>query len=177
VLEFRAADQEQTHKLMKDGDVIGCISVKDQAMQGCRVDYLGWMEYRLVATKQFADDWLPEGINKRSITKAPLVLFDRRDEMHLQFFRLFLKSVPTQLPVHYIPSTKAYTDFILRGLAYGLLPEQEYESGLANGELIDLCPGMNLPVKLYWHCWNLKSALLEGLTRQLLRHAKQLLYQ
>ncbi len=177
VLEFRAADQEQTHKLMKDGDVIGCISVKDQPMQGCRVDYLGRMEYRLVSTGHFAEKWLPEGVNEKTITQAPLILFDRKDEMHLQFFRQFMKAIPSQLPVHYVPSTKTYTDFILSGLAYGLLPEQESKTRLASGELIDLCPDLILPVKLYWHCWNLKSKLLEDLTQQLLLHAKELLYQ
>jgi LysR family transcriptional regulator, chromosome initiation inhibitor len=177
VLEFRAADQEQTHRLMKEGDAIGCISVKDQPMQGCRVEYLGCMDYRLVATQDFAENFFPEGIHSETITQAPLILFDRKDEMHLQFFRLFMKDIPSQLPIHYVPSTRTYADFIYSGLAYGLLPDQECESRLESGRLINLCPGITLHVQLYWHCWNLKSKLLEDLTNQLLDHAKNLLHQ
>ncbi len=177
VLEFRAADQEQTHKLLKDGDVIGCISVKDQPMQGCRVEYLGWMNYHLVATENFADQWFSQGVNTESVSRAPLILFDRKDEMYLQFFRLFLDEIPRRPPIHYVPSTKTYADFIDSGLAYGLLPEQESKSRLESGKLINLCPDQTLHVKLYWHCWNLKSNLLEDMTRQLLNHAKNLLHQ
>ena len=177
VLEFRAADQERTHKLMKEGDVIGCISVKDQPMRGCRVEYLGQMDYRLVATREFARKWLPRGIDKDAITRAPLILFDRKDEMHLQFFRLFMRDIPTQFPVHYVPSTRTYADFIYSGLTYGLLPDQESEPYLDSKKLINLRPEITLHVKLYWHCWNLKSKLLEELTQQLLIHVKDLLHQ
>jgi LysR family transcriptional regulator (chromosome initiation inhibitor) len=44
-----------------------------------------------------------------------------------------------------------------------------------DGRLIDLAPDTNIPVTLYWHCWNLKSKLLEKFTKQLTRGAKTLL--
>jgi LysR family transcriptional regulator (chromosome initiation inhibitor) len=175
VLEFRAADQEQTHQLMKDGDVMGCISVKSQAMQGCKIEYLGKMEYWLVATPEFMAQWLPNGITESSILAAPLILFDRKDEMHYQFFKQILEYIPTQLPVHYVPSTRTYTSFIANGLAYGLLPEQECRPLLASNQLINLYPENPVYVELYWHFWNLKSKLLEEFSKHLVLKAKKLL--
>jgi len=34
---------------------------------------------------------------------------------------------------------------------------------------------LHIPVKLYWHYWNLKSDLLEKLTTHLIRRAKTLM--
>ena len=175
VLEFRAADQAQTHELMKNGEVMGCISVKPQAMQGCKVEYLGRMEYWLVATPAFASRWFSQGITEMAVEKAPLVCFDRRDEMHDHYLQQILKKVPFQRPVHYVPSTITYTRFIIQSLAYGLLPEQECGPLLEQGCLLNLMPEIPAFVDLYWHCWNLKSALLEDFSRQLVENARQLL--
>lgn len=175
VLEFRAADQEQTHKLMKDGEVIGCISVKDQPMQGCKTEYIGDMDYWMVAANDFINRWLPNGINSESIKKAPLILFDRKDEMHMQFFRQVMRTVPPQIPIHYVPSTKAYTDFIVNGLAYGLLPDKECRPLFDSGHLAHIAPDTPISVKLYWHCWNLRSQLLEEFSKEIAFRARELL--
>jgi len=177
VIDFRGDDQEQTHQLMKSGELVGCISVNEKPIQGCRVESLGCMDYRLVATPSFKDRWLPKGINKNGMRQAPLILFDRKDKMHKQFFGLIMKDIPQPLPLFFVPSNRAYTNCILSGLAYGLLPEQECNPFLSSGEMVDLCPDTVLHVKLYWHCWNLKSKLLEDLTEQLIYHAQNLLHQ
>ncbi|MBU2510608.1 LysR family transcriptional regulator ArgP [bacterium] len=177
VLEFRAADQEQTHQLMKDGEVIGCISVKKQPMQGCLIEPLGQMKYWMVANPEFAKRWFKKGITEDTVHKAPLILFDRRDEMHTKFFDQIIKDLPLNLPVHFVPSTKTYTDFIISGLAYGLLPEQECGPFLSSGELTNLAPDTPVNIDLYWHCWNLRSQLLEDFTRELVLNARSLLLQ
>lgn len=177
VLEFRAADQEQTHQLMKDGEVIGCISVKSQAMQGCKLEFLGKMEYWMVATPEFISHWLPTGITEASVAAAPLILFDRKDEMHLKFFRQILERIPSQIPVHYVPSTRTYASFIANGLAYGLLPEQECRPLVASQQLVRLYPENPVSIELYWHCWNLRSKLLEEFSKHLVSKAKKLLIQ
>jgi len=47
------------------------------------------------------------------------------------------------------------------------LPELKVAEHLQNGSLVDLMPGHRLPVALYWHCWNLNSAVLDALTHAL----------
>jgi LysR family transcriptional regulator (chromosome initiation inhibitor) len=46
---------------------------------------------------------------------------------------------------------------------------------IGTGQIFDLSPDCHVPVKLYWHCWNLKSDLLKKLTQQLISQAKTLL--
>ena len=61
LLDIRTDDQEQTHRMMRDGEVAGCVSTRDQPLQGCRIDYLGCMTYHMVAAPAFASQWFPEG--------------------------------------------------------------------------------------------------------------------
>ena len=39
--------------------------------------------------------------------------------------------------------------------------------GFWRGELVNLAPDHSLPIDLYWHCWNLDSAVLDALTEAL----------
>ncbi|WP_027359805.1 LysR family transcriptional regulator ArgP [Desulforegula conservatrix] len=175
LLDIRANDQEQTHKLLKDGEVIGCISSQDQAMQGCRIEYIGLMNYRMMASPEFAAKWFPEGLNVEDVRRAPAVIFDRHDELHHKLLFQALNEAPSFFPNHYVPSVEKFADFISLGLAYGMLPDQQSASLVKAGKMINLSPDCHVPVKLYWHCWNLKSDLLEKLTKHLIRKAKTVL--
>jgi LysR family transcriptional regulator (chromosome initiation inhibitor) len=35
---------------------------------------------------------------------------------------------------------------------------------LQDGQLVNIAPSFALPIELYWHCWNLDSVVLDGLT-------------
>jgi len=175
LLDIRVDDQEQTHQLLKDGDVVGCISTKEQPLQGCRIDYLGQMNYHMFASPEFAKKWFPSGLTIADVCSAPAIIFNRKDELHNKLFQLVLGQVPDAIPANYVPSAEKFVDFIAMGLGYGMLPRQQSEPFTGNGQLIDLAPGHSIPVKLYWHCWNLKSKLLIKFTRQLILGAKALL--
>ena len=175
LLDLRSDDQEQTHRLLKDGEVLGCISTKDQPMQGCRLEYLGCMDYRMLATPAFAARWFPKGFIGNNVRQAPLVIFNRRDELHNQYFNQALGHVPEPVPAHYLPSSERFVDFIASGLAYGMLPDQQSAELLQSGHLVDVCSGCQVTVRLYWHCWNLKSRLLDNFTNHLVHRARALL--
>lgn len=175
LLDIRVDDQEQTHRLLKDGDVVGCISTKQQALQGCRIDYLGRMNYHMLASPEFAKKWFPAGLTIADANRAPAIIFNRKDELHQKLFQLALGEVPDAIPANYIPSAEKFVDFMAAGLGYGMLPFQQSEPFVRTGRLVDLAPDFNVPVKLYWHCWNLKSKLLVKLTQQLTCKAKTLL--
>lgn len=81
-LDIRTDDQEQTHRMLKDGEVVGCISSRKQPMQGCRASYLGKMDYRLFATPAFAAKWFPDGFNLVEAREAPALIFNRKDNLH-----------------------------------------------------------------------------------------------
>ena len=175
LLDIRVDDQEQTHQMLKDGDVVGCISTKDQPLQGCRIDYLGKMYYHMFAAPEFAKKWFPAGLTIADVCNAPAIIFNRKDELHNKLFRRVLGQVPDSIPANYVPSAEKFVDFIAMGLGYGMLPRQQSSQFTGDGRLVDLAPGHNIVVKLYWHCWNLKSKLLVKFTRQLTLGAKALL--
>ena len=175
LLDIRVDDQEQTHQLLKDGAVVGCISTKEQALQGCRIDYLGQMNYHLFASPEFAKKWFPAGLTLADVCRAPGIIFNRQDQLHIKLFQLALGQVPDSIPAHYVPSAEKFVDFIALGLGYGMLPRQQSQPFTGNGRLVDLAPEHTIPVKLYWHCWNLNSKLLVKFTRQLILGAKALL--
>lgn len=175
LLDLRHDDQEQTHLLLKNGEVIGCISAKDKPIQGCRVEYLGRMDYRMLAAPAFAERWFAGGLTPETIGRAPLVIFNRQDELHTQFFRRALLAPPSDMPAHYLPSAEKFVDAIAGGLAYGMLPDQQSVHYLESGHLVEVLPGCLVPVKLYWHSWNLKSSLLERFSSHLVEAAHRLL--
>jgi LysR family transcriptional regulator (chromosome initiation inhibitor) len=175
LIDIRVDDQEQTHRMLKDGEVMGCISIQDQPIQGCQIEYIGRMNYRLMATPEFAAKWFPNGLTIEDVRRAPALIFDRHDELlHKLLYQTF-EEVPTSIPAHYVPSVEKYAEFIALGHAYGTLPDQQSKPLIHNNQMVDLSPDSHLAVKLYWHCWNLKSDVLEKLTQNLIHKAKILL--
>jgi LysR family transcriptional regulator (chromosome initiation inhibitor) len=175
LLDIRVNDQEQTHQLLKDGEVMGCISTIAQPMQGCRIEYIGRMNYRMMAAPEFATRWFPDGLVIEDVRRAPAIIFDRQDELHHKLLYQALEEVPAAIPTNYVPSVEKFAEFIALGLAYGMLPDQQSTPLIGTGQMVDLSPDCHVPVKLYWHCWNLKSDLLKKLTQQLISKAKTLL--
>ena len=171
LLDLKVDDQDQTQRLLRNGEVIGCISTLNQPMQGCRMALLGQMVYRAVAAPAFRQRWFPEGLVPQAIRQAPFLIFNRKDELHIKLFTRLFDQVPTPLPAHYLPSSEKFVDFIVHGLAYGMLPDQQSADLVAQNRLVDLAPGVPVAVKLYWHCWNLNSDLLESLTQRLVQGA------
>ncbi len=171
LLDLKVDDQDQTQRLLKNGEVIGCISTMSQPMQGCRMALLGQMVYRPVATAAFRQRWFPAGLVPEAVRQAPFLIFNRKDELHHKLFTQLFGQVPVPLPAHYLPSSQKFVDFIAGGLAYGMLPDQQSTGLRDQGHLVDLAPGAHVAVDLYWHCWNLKSDLLETLARQLVEGA------
>ena len=175
LLDIRVDDQEQTHRMLKNGEVMGCISTQEQPMQGCRIEYLGRMNYRMMASPEFAALWFPNGLTIKDVRRASAVIFNRQDDLHYKLLAQALGQVPAFIPTHYVPSVDKFADFVTLGLAYGMLPDQQILSLVRSGKMVDLAPDCHVPALLYWHCWNLKSELLEKLTQNLIRKAKTVL--
>ncbi len=78
-------------------------------------------------------------------------------------------------PTFYVPSTEIFVDFILRGFCYGAIPHQQSRPLTAAGKLIDLAPSCKVTIDLYFHFWNLKSAVMENFSREFIARAKKIL--
>lgn len=172
-LQLSVDDQDQTHRLLRDGQVLGCVSTRSEPLQGCSVIYLGRMDYRCISSPAFAARWFPEGLTAAAVNRAPAVLYNQKDRLHHGFLEDHLEIFRHDFPLHYIPSTLAFIDAIVTGLGYGLVTAHQADPLLANGTVIDLLPGRASQIHLYWHHWDLKSGSIQDLTKTLVGFAKK----
>jgi LysR family transcriptional regulator (chromosome initiation inhibitor) len=175
LIDLHVDDQEQTHKLLRDGVVVGCISDLATPMQGCRVDYLGAMPYRLLARPGFIAKWFPDGITAAAVVNAPAVMFSRKDMLHYKILQVLFGSPVEMKATHYVPSNEQFTQMISLGYAYGMIPDWQSASLRAKGEVVEVHERAVDSVKLFWHCWNIDSAPLKIFSARLVKNAKKLL--
>ncbi len=176
LFDLRVDDQDVTQQMLKKAEVVGCISASATPLQGCRCTYLGTMIYRLLARPDFVARWFPEGLSMKAIAKAPAAIFGRQDALQFRILRQALGTKLPVLPAHYIPSPEAFAEAVRCGLAYGAIPDQQSEGWLKKGELIEVTPAREM-VRLYWHCWNLSSELLDELEGCIKKVAREVLFQ
>ncbi len=172
LLDLTVDDQDQTRRLLKDGHVMGCISSEAEPVQGCRVQYLGTMVYRMVATPTFKARFFPKGLNPEALAHAPAVIYNHKDDLHASFLsRKFGPDFASGSPAHYVPSSDQFVNVILSGLAFGMVPDLQAAPHMETGDLIDVCPGELYNVPLYWHRWTIRSALLDGFSKAIVKNA------
>lgn len=175
LLDLRVDDQEQTHHYLREGEVVGCVSNEAKPMQGCRVDPLGSMGYRMLATPDFAARWFPRGLNREAVGQAPAVLFNRKDRLHHLFLEQYCDLKSESFPAHYLPAPEPFAQLVVRGCSYGMIPDWQGLELLNSGDLIELLPGSTVKVELFWHRWNLAAEALMKLSSQLVEGARAIL--
>ena len=126
----------------------------------------------MLATPAFIDRYFQDGLTMKSLAHAPAVIFNRKDNLHAMVLKRVFNKFFKQIPAHYVPSTEKFAEFVVNSYAYGVIPDEQSRELLRSGELIDLAPKNNIPVELYWHCWNIKSELLSIFTETLLTAAE-----
>ena len=174
VFDIYREDQEHTASLLRAGTVMAAVTAEKRPVQGCSASPLGVMRYRAVATPQFRDRWL--GGDLAALDDAPMVDFDRKDDLQQSFLRGILGRAPRS-PRHFVPTSHDFARAVELGMGWGMLPDQQSERGLREGSLVELSPGTSIDVLLYWQRWNLASPLLDELTRVVLAAASASLPQ
>ena len=170
-LEIIADDQDFTQEWLRSGQVLGCVTTLKQALRGCRMVPLGSMRYVAVAEAEFAARCLPRGLTQHSFREVSFVSFNRKDDMAVEFVARACGLKRVSLHQLFVPSTEGQLRAVEAGWAVAILPEILVRDALAEGRLVDLAPGQTLSIALYWHCWNLESAVLETLTQALINGA------
>lgn len=177
LLDLSVDDQAETHRLLRDGEVLGCVSARTEPLQGCRVEYLGNMVYNLYCTKEYESKWFKDKSQINEFTYAPMLIFNRKDTMHAELLAAVYGEVPASFNGFYLPDSEQFAPTIATGRVCGMMPEQQAAEYVERGELINLLPGHAFVVRLYWHCWNIESDLLAGFTRALVAGARRHLQQ
>jgi LysR family transcriptional regulator (chromosome initiation inhibitor) len=162
VLECVVDDQDHTHALLADGEVLGCVSTRADPMRGCAAQRLGTMPYLCAGAPGFRARWFPRGLTRTALSKAPAIVFGRHDDMHEAFLQRHFGLDAGQYPHHVVPSSEGFMAFAVAGLGYGFIPEIQARGHLARGELVGLAPERE-DVVLYWHHWQVQSPVMASL--------------
>jgi len=174
-LEIITDDQDFTHEWLREGHVLGCVTTVKQALRGCKVQPLGAMRYVAVAEAGFARERLPGGLTQHNFRSVPFVAFNRKDDLQAEFVAQAFRLKRVTLNQFFVPSSEGQVRAVLAGWGASVVPEALVAGLLAQGTLVDIAPGVRLPVQLYWHCWNLESAVLDQLTTALGAEAARVL--
>ncbi|MCP2636363.1 LysR family transcriptional regulator ArgP [Microbacterium sp. HD4P20] len=172
VFDLHRDDQDFTAGLLESGTVMGAVTSRAAPVAGCRVATLGAMRYEAVATPAYVDRWL-RGDRIAALTEAPLVDFDRRDD--LQNAWLTAEGVePARPPRHYVPASSDFATAVRLGFGWAMLPRFQSAEALERGELV-LLGGVAVDVALYWQQWNLRSPLLDAIAEEIVADGRRVL--
>ncbi|WP_191601664.1 LysR family transcriptional regulator ArgP [Marinomonas algicola] len=172
LLDLKVDDQDQTHELLKTGEVLGCISSIEQASQGCVSESLGVVHYHCVVSPSFKKEYFSKGINKERFKKAPAVVFNQKDRLQSLYLQQYFDIDASQQLQHFIPSSEAYIEWIKLGMGFGMAPKMQVQQMLDSGELVLLTPDKPVAIALFWHQSRIKTLLSQSLSKQIVSAAK-----
>ena len=193
VFDLRRADQQHTAELLRSGDVLAAVTAIREAVQGCSSEPLGVMRYRAVASPGFVERWLdgdPASLDEEGTTsaprasgspdlapldRAPMVVFDRTDDLQHDFVRRLTGREPLS-PRHHVPASADFARAVVLGLGWGMLPEAQATPELEAGRLVELAPADPVDVPLFWQRWTLASPLLDAVSDAVRATARRALH-
>ena len=160
-LEILREDQEHSLDLLRAGAAAAAITATAKPAAGCISRRLGVMRYLPVCTPAFAAAWFGGGAAEEGLATAPVIVFDRKDDLQDRYLRRFSRK-PLQPPRHYVPAAHEFGEAIRLGMGWGMMPEIEIGEDLRSGTLETLAPRGQVDVTLYWQQWRRGSAALAG---------------
>src|SRR3954453_16712877 len=116
-------DQKRTSALLRAGAGMAAGPTEAAPVPGCTVTRLGGMRYRPMAAPPFAARWFPDGATPGALRRAPVVVFDRHDDLQHRYLRS--RGVRDDPPAHYVPASADYLAAVALGLGWGMLPDQQ----------------------------------------------------
>ncbi|GLJ62560.1 MULTISPECIES: LysR family transcriptional regulator ArgP [Microbacterium] len=168
--ELRREDEDRTAALLEAGTVMAAVTSQREPIAGCTVTALGDTIYDAVATPGYVARWLPDGVTASALAGAPLIDFDRADDVQSAWLRE--RGVdPSRPPRHYVPASEDYAAAVRLGFGWGMLPPLQAKPGIETGLLVKLGePRLRVP--LYWQQWNLRSPLLTAIREAVVTAAR-----
>lgn len=175
--ELYREDETHTAALLREGQVMAAVTSSAEPVAGCVVRPLGLARYLPVASPRFAEQHLTAAPLERALSDAPVIVFDRRDELQDRFVRSLSPSAPgAGRTRHYLPTSEGFCDAVVAGLGWGLVPEMQAVPLLRSGALVEPAPGRRVDVPLYWQHWKLDVPALAAVTDVIAATAAEFLY-
>lgn len=160
--DLHREDQDHSADLLRTGTVMAAITTDSRAVQGCTAERLGTMRYRALASPQFVEKWFADGVTLEALSRAPLVVFDRKDDLQDRYLRSRSTSRIAP-PRHHVPGSADFGYAVRIGLGWGMVPDQQSEVWRSDGTVIDFDPTRHIDVTLYWQQWSLRTAALDAI--------------
>jgi LysR family transcriptional regulator (chromosome initiation inhibitor) len=176
LLDLHRADQDDTAALLREGTVVAAVTAAATAVAGCTSTPLGVMRYRPAAVPAFAQRWFPDGPTSSALGRAPVVHFDRDDDLQRDWLRR-RSSGGTDPPAHHVPSTEGFVHAVLAGLGWAMLSDLQLADPALRSAVVLLDPRDGVDVPLHWQRWKVRSPSLERLSEVVLAGARQALRQ
>ena len=172
LLDAVLEDEDFTLDWLRSGSVRAAVTRQSQPVSGCTLVPLGQLRYRAVASPEFMRRCFPEGVMHKSLTHTPVLRFNSRNLMHLEWMHKFGKRWAWP-PTHWLPSTHAFVDAARAGLGWSLSPVSLVQRFLEDGSLVELAPRTDMLVPLYWQVTRLAVPSLMRLTAAITAAAKK----
>lgn len=152
-VELHRDDQEHTAAMLADGTVMAAVTSQADPVPGCVVTRLGVMRYHAVASRAFVERWFPHGADADALAVAPVVDFDRKDDLQSRWLRSRTRR-RVDPPRHLVPASADFARAVHLGMGWAMLPEAQLSDAVVRlgGEPID--------VPLHWQQWNLRTSPL-----------------
>lgn len=174
LMEIAVDDQDHTAQWLRSGSVLAAVTGSSRPAAGCNMRPLGAMRYVAAATPDFMARHFAEGVGAGTLARAPSLVFNAKDELQAQWSRRLCHR-HVELPRHTLPSSQAFVIATLASMGWGLHPQALIASHLKDGSLVELVPRTPLDVPLHWQQARAASALLDGLTRNVVAAAREAL--
>jgi LysR family transcriptional regulator (chromosome initiation inhibitor) len=170
LMQVAVDDEDHTADWLRSGAVLAAVTATARPAVGCNSRPLGTMRYLATASPRFVKRYFPQGVGAGSLSKAPSLVFNTKDQLQARWARRLCHR-HVELPRHTLPSPHAFVTAALAGMGWGLQPEVLVRAQLKAGTLVELVPEAPLDVPLHWQQARAASALLDELTRHLMRAA------
>lgn len=169
-------DQDHTAEWLRSGAVLAAVTANAQPATGCNSRPLGAMRYVAAASPAFVARHFPNGVDAAALAQAPSLVFNTKDGLQTRWAHRQCDH-HVELPRHTLPSPQAFVTAALAGMGWGMQLQAMVTPHLAAGSLVELVPGTPLDVPLHWQQARAASALLDGLTREVVAAARLALIQ
>jgi LysR family transcriptional regulator (chromosome initiation inhibitor) len=174
-LEIFVGDQDSNLRFLQSGMAAGCVSSQRMTIQGFTSTRIGAVRYLLCASPGFCDTWFAKGFDRAAAERAPLVNYNREDQLQYRSLTKVFGRPQLSPPAHYIPSAEKYLEAVRLGLGYSLIPAVQAIPEIRKGSLIEIDPRARLETPLYWYRWSRSSDLLQEFSKVLITRGKRLL--
>jgi LysR family transcriptional regulator, chromosome initiation inhibitor len=174
LLDIVTDHEHETAERLRTGEVLAAVTANSPQVPGCRMIELGSLRYVATASPDFMRRWFPNGVDAAALAAAPVIRFDRKDQLQAQWAML-AAGVRLAAPTHWVPTTHGGMDAMVAGLGWGVNPAAMEKDLLASGKLVELMPGSMFDVPLQWQHARVGARLLDQLTKAVVAAARQAL--